>query len=297
MKSSSRAWLPFVFCYRKHGAARDSMCSAESAGEGKTRKGQPDTSIAKTPLPLMNDRDADAASLGDVVKDGSLSVVDCRYSFSTPFRRKENRPVSRLVGTIISLGLLSILILVAIAKLTGVQEQALASIIGGGLAGGALTILYNWLTAKQEAIAQEKATIAALAAELAYIRRLCDSNARLQPEHIAPFIKFPTNVIVRTAFQEPHFYPLLDHLRTDLETLTLGIIQVNQLIDFRAVMWNKPTTLGGGNPQDHLDDMRNYICHLCSGKQLIPRVGSDSSIELPSLTDHLIKKIETLGIK
>ena len=36
-------WLPFVFCYPKDGAALDNMCSAESAGEGKTRKGQPDT--------------------------------------------------------------------------------------------------------------------------------------------------------------------------------------------------------------------------------------------------------------
>ncbi len=175
--------------------------------------------------------------------------------------------------------------------------QTLASILGGGLAGGVLTLLYNGIIAKQKANAQEKATIAALATELAYIRRLCDYNASFQREDIAPFIKFPTNVTLRTAFQERHLYPLLHPLQADLETLTLGIIQVNQLIDFRTVMWNKPTTLSGGNPQDYLNGMRNTICHLCSGKQQIFRVGSDSSIELPVLTDDLIKKIETLGIK
>jgi hypothetical protein len=44
--------LPFVFCCPKDGAVRDDMCSAESAGEAKTRKGQPGTLIAKMPRTL-----------------------------------------------------------------------------------------------------------------------------------------------------------------------------------------------------------------------------------------------------
>jgi hypothetical protein len=52
-KRQPRLRLPFVFCYPKDGAALDNMCSAESAGEGKTRKGQPGTLIAKTPRALL----------------------------------------------------------------------------------------------------------------------------------------------------------------------------------------------------------------------------------------------------
>ncbi len=173
--------------------------------------------------------------------------------------------------------------------------QVLASIVGGGLAGGALTITYNWWSAKQKARAQEQATIASLAGELAHIRRLCDYNARLQGSSIAPFIQFPTTVLLKATFQERHLYPQLRPLQQDLETLVLGIISLNQLMNLRQILLLIPYVPGGKSGPGEADNMRNYVCDLCAGKSQLVGVGPDNFIYLPEFTDSLLKKIEELA--
>ena len=173
--------------------------------------------------------------------------------------------------------------------------QTLASIIGGGLAGGALTIGYNWWTAKQKSAAQEKATIAALVSELKHIRRLCDFNARIKGPGIALFVRFPTTVSLKATFEERHLYPRLKQLHQDLESLVLGVIQVNQLIDLHKSVLVMPSIPGGLDPRPELcSNTENQIRHLCSGQLKVENVGPENFIVLPTFTDVVLKRLEKL---
>jgi hypothetical protein len=172
--------------------------------------------------------------------------------------------------------------------------QVLASIVGGGLAGGFLTIAYNWWTAQQKARAQEKATVASLVGELGHIRRLCDYNASLQASSIAPFVRFPTTVVLNATFEERHLYPRLSPLQQDLESLVLGVIQVNQWIDLRQSLLLIPYVPGGKSGPGEADNLRNHFCELCAGKSKLEGVGSDNFIYVPAFTDALHRKIKEL---
>ncbi len=173
----------------------------------------------------------------------------------------------------------------------------MVSIISGGAMGAVLTILYNNELAKQAATAKEKATISALVGELTHVRRLCDYNAKMQAEKIAPFIRFPIAVIHRTVFEERHSYPALAVMQKDLEALALGLMEVNQWINLRELMWTAPQ-VNSLNPQgstaERIDDLRNKICEVCADKQKLEGVGPENFMYLRGFADVVLNKVVRL---
>jgi hypothetical protein len=171
--------------------------------------------------------------------------------------------------------------------------QLLISFVGGGLAGSVLTILFNFWNAKRIATAKEKGMIETIAAELRASNLLCAHNAKLQAYSIAPFIHFPTIAACNVAFEERHSYPRLASIIQDIEYYTLGVMQVNEMIDqYRLLIYSYDTSL-----QQHgkdRDDLRNQIAAICKGDSKLEGTGPENFLILPTFIEVLAKRVESL---
>lgn len=171
--------------------------------------------------------------------------------------------------------------------------QWLVPLVGGGLAGSALAILFNLWNAKQIATAKERGMIAALAAELRRSSLLCSHNAKLQAYSIAPFIHFPTIAARNAAFEERHSYPRLASIIQDLEYYTLGVMQVNEMIDqYRLLIPSYDTARH--QPTKDRDDLRNQIAAICKGDFKLEGIGPENFLVLPRFIEVVAKKVESL---
>ncbi len=165
------------------------------------------------------------------------------------------------------------------------QAQALISLIGGGLAGGILTIAYNWFNAKQRAQAQERATIAALFSELRCSQCLCGFNTLGKAPK--PFVPLPNIVAERVAFGDRHNYPRLEKFQKAIEQYTLALLQVNQLISLYRLL----LASGKSENQDVVRRIDGQIVSICQGKPALD-IGN---LNLPTSIANLISDLEKLS--
>jgi len=173
----------------------------------------------------------------------------------------------------------------------------LVSIISGGLAGAALTILYNCAVARQSARAKESGAIASLAGELVRSRLLCEYNAKLRGNATTPFIRFPTAVSEKVTFGERHAYPRVKHLQSRLEAYTLALMHVNQLIDLHHRLWSSTEIPSGvtKGAAGRREELRFNIADICSGQIKLDGVGSEGFLILPKYIDVVSKEVDKIS--
>jgi len=173
----------------------------------------------------------------------------------------------------------------------------LISAITGGLAGAALTILYNHAASRQAARAKESGAIASLAGELIRSRLLCEHNAKLRGNATAPFIRFPTAVSENVTFGERYAYPRVQRLQSKLEAYTLAAMHVNQLIDLHHQLWSSteaPSSVTKGAP-GRREELRFQIADICSGQITLDGVGPEGFVVLPTFIDVISKELEKIA--
>jgi hypothetical protein len=157
--------------------------------------------------------------------------------------------------------------------------QPLVSLVGGGLAGGCLTIVFNLFTSRQLAKAKQSATVAALIGELRLAKDICDANGRQET-----YIHVPTLVATRVTFSEREVYPLLKDVQPDLEQYVLTASWVNEMIDTVRTVLLQPGAAVAMN-------LHSQIRGISTGETKATRVASTDSIALLELIDALISRL------
>jgi hypothetical protein len=175
----------------------------------------------------------------------------------------------------------------------------LISSITGGFAGAVLTILYNYVMAKQSSVAKEKSKISSLTGELRRNILLCEHNSELRQNPTAPFIRFTNLVSTEVTFGKRYAYPHLANIQSKLEFYTLALSQVNQFIDLHNQLWSSTeqassTTIGASGRREEL---RFQITDICSGKAKIKGVGPEGFIVLPPFIKDVSKQVEEIALK
>ena len=170
--------------------------------------------------------------------------------------------------------------------------QVLASLIGGGLAGGCLTIIYNSFSARQRSNAKQSATIAALIGELKLAALICDVNGRVKGHVLPRYTHLPSSVSARVAFAERDLYPLLKPSHSDLELYVLAATHMNEEIDFFSVLLLSPRDI-----QVVSSDYSTDIADYCSGKATLTRFVPNVVVTLPELIAAQIRKLELIKTK
>ena len=171
--------------------------------------------------------------------------------------------------------------------------QWLVALIGGGLAGSALSILFQTWTARRTSAKRQAAIIETLNGELERGRLLCEYNAKLQSEPIAVFIRFPTIAAVTATFEERHSFPKLAPIIKNLEYYTLSVLQINEMIAHHQLL-TAQTGGPGYHIDKHRDDLRNQICGICAGNLDLKGTGPENFIRLPSYISYISSKIQPL---
>ncbi len=171
--------------------------------------------------------------------------------------------------------------------------QWLVAIIGGGLAGSALSILFQIWTARRTSGKRQNALVDTLSGELERGRLLCEYNAKLQSEPIAVFIQFPTTAAVAATFEERHAFPKLAPIIKTLEYYTLSVLQINEMIAHYRLL-TAQTGAPGYHVDKHRDDLRNLICGICAGNLDLKGTGPENFIRLPSYINLVSSKIQAL---
>lgn len=168
--------------------------------------------------------------------------------------------------------------------------QWLVALVGGGLAGSALAILFNLWNASRMTRSKEVSLLEALHGELQRSRLLCDHNAKLQAHRTAVFIRFPAIGATKATFEERHSYPSLASVIKQLEYYTLAVLQVNEMIDqYRLLIAEE------GAPGYHIaadrDNLRNQIAGICAGSVDLKGTGPENFLRLPTFIDLVSSKV------
>src|SRR3989304_3357302 len=171
--------------------------------------------------------------------------------------------------------------------------QWLLALIGGGLAGSALSILFQIWTSRRTSGNRQDALVETLSGELERGRLLCEYNAKLQSEAIAVFIAFPTIAAVTATFVERHAFPKLAPIIKTLEYYTLSILQINEMIAHYRLLTGQ-TGSPGYHVEKHRDDLRNQICAICAGNLDLKGTGPENFIRLPAYISLVSSKIQAL---
>lgn len=171
--------------------------------------------------------------------------------------------------------------------------QSAISIIGGGLAGSILALLFNRNKENQSAKTREKVNIIALKCEINHNKILCQYNAKLINFGVSPFIHFPTILAIKTTFDERQNFPKLTNIQTKLEWYTLSIIQVNELIDLYQKLLQAPPI---GLIEKSYSILQDKIINLCKGNAKLEGVGNEDSWFLPIIIDSILRDIDSLTV-
>ncbi len=167
--------------------------------------------------------------------------------------------------------------------------QVLVSLIGGGLAGGILTILYNWLSSRLRSGLKQTATIAALRGELGLAALICEVNGRDKGKILPRYTRLPSLVAARVAFAERDLYPLLRPLHSDIELYVLAATHINELINFYFNLLLSPRDI-----QLVAADYTNEIADYCIGKKSLTHLAPNNTLTLPELITAQIRKLELI---
>jgi hypothetical protein len=173
----------------------------------------------------------------------------------------------------------------------------LVSILGGGLAGGIATILFNIINSNLAARRRETAIIEALRGEVRNNLLLCDHNAKLtyvtelpKISGLAPFVEFHTLAITRAIFEERQICPRLGPLQQDLEHYAFGLLQINQLIGHYRIL---SSVSGERNvPVVQCNALMRRIAALCHGDEFLEGVGPEGSLGLPGWSKHINEELK-----
>lgn len=179
--------------------------------------------------------------------------------------------------------------------ISGVLAYYLSKVYGD-VAGTKLAIDFERQQASERQASLEEGAVASMAAEFRRSKVLCQHNAGLKTESLAPFIRFPTTAAMRITFEDRHEYPRLADLFGDLETYTMAILHVNRLIEMHDLLWISPVsaTVTDEGAQGRLGKLQRQIADLCSGREGLKGVGTGDIVVLPSFIDHLIDGLEQL---
>jgi hypothetical protein len=166
------------------------------------------------------------------------------------------------------------------------------SLIGGGLAGSILTIIYNCINTKIKYTQRGKIIISALLGELNRSKLLCDYNAKQGNVSTATFIHYPSIAAIRATFEDRCAYKKLDPIIKNLEYYTLALLQLNELIDqYRLLFTIESKGSTGGPIFIFKDELRNKIASICLGETKIEGTGVDGFLEFPETINILIAKL------
>jgi len=167
--------------------------------------------------------------------------------------------------------------------------QWLLSLLGGGLFGSIVSILFNVWNTNRNALRKEKGMIASLEAELRRSDLLCKHNAQLQGSKIAPFIHFPTIAAINVAFEERHSYPRTASIDKEIEYYTLAVMQINEMIDLYQSL-----ITAHEDPPIEQDNLRNSIASICQGNSKLLGIGHQGFLVLPQYISSLSPKVYEL---
>jgi hypothetical protein len=170
------------------------------------------------------------------------------------------------------------------------------SAISGGAVGAVISVIYHWISESITKISRERASINSLIAELKRCKSLCDYNSELKEDPIGPFIQFPVITANEVTFRNRYYYPKLNFVQDDLVHCTMGLLQVNQLIDLHKILWS-----ANEEPRGHFsgasverEKIRREIAEICAGTKNITKVGPNDFIFLPQYISSVIAKIEKI---
>ena len=171
------------------------------------------------------------------------------------------------------------------------------SALTGGLMGAVINVLYQRTAARCNAKAKEQAAIHALAAELRRSRALCDYNANLRQDATGPLIQFPTATAQTVSFAERRHFPRLSRLQDDLVAYTMGLLQINQLIELHHLLWISPEQPSGVSPgaAGRRKQLRMRVADICAGQVRLEGVGPENFIVLPKYIDSLSARLKEVG--
>ncbi len=167
--------------------------------------------------------------------------------------------------------------------------QSLASLIGGGLAGASLTIVYNLIKTKIEQDSKGKGVLSALAGEARRCKILCEYNGRMDIGGNPNFISFPITVALSATFEERHAFPKLQAMMKDLEAYTLALLHINQMIELHNSMWPALDKEFSGT---HKNNLRNQVIGWCKGEKPLEGVGPDNYVVLPNFISQISAKLD-----
>lgn len=174
--------------------------------------------------------------------------------------------------------------------------QWIFSLIGGGLAGSTLTIIYNSINAKIKSKNRENALIAALIGELTRSKLPCEYNAKLKGVDLATFIHFPSIAAIKTTFEERDTCRKLVPLLVELEYYTLALLQLNEMIDqYRLLFTVDFQGSTGGSIANYKKDLCIKIGAMCSGEKSVEGTGLGGSLSFPEHTENLLVKVKGLA--
>lgn len=158
------------------------------------------------------------------------------------------------------------------------------AVIAGGVAGSLISIGYSWWSAKIDRERKEEGGIAALLGELRRTEGLCEFNVRLWKSMgaLPPYIRFPSTVALKIAFEERHEYPQLAPIQDLLELYVLAVLHVNQMIDLCLAMPIEiPRSATPGN-------LRASVGRICDRQQEVDGFGEGLKVSLPGMARALI---------
>lgn len=168
----------------------------------------------------------------------------------------------------------------------------------GDVAGTKLVIDFEKQQAAENQLQIEKGALASLKGELKRSKALCRHNASLKTKSLPPFIRFPTTAALHIAFEERYKYPRLKELFEDVETYTMALIHINQLMELHDLLWisQVPATGVDEGAQSRRGKLQLQIADLCAGVEKLEGVGPENFVILPQFIDYLENNIRRLRV-
>jgi hypothetical protein len=159
--------------------------------------------------------------------------------------------------------------------------------LSGGLMGAIVNVAYQRMSARSAANAKQQGIVEALSAELRRCQALCNYNAGIKDDPIGPFVQFPTSTALVVSFEEREKFPRLSSLQDDLVHLTLGLIHINQLMEFYRILWMSTDP----GIKSRREQLRLQICNICNGNDKLEGVGLENFIVLPTYIEYIKAKL------
>ena len=165
----------------------------------------------------------------------------------------------------------------------------LVAMLGGGLAGAGLTIGISACNTRRLGRQRESAIIQAIVAEVDSVTLLCEHNAKLEANSLAPFISLPNAATMRASFEERERYPRLRALQPLIVHYALAVQQINQLISYYRII--SPQSGSQGMVAEQRDNLRNSISAVCKGTGRIEGVGPEGFLIFPDFAKRMQKQL------